>query len=97
MKIFTKNRGILTITALFIAVMFLYNIFFKPEPSTVSPESSASNVGDDLLKMHEELQKVTFDQALFSSPGYLMLADFSTDIPPQATGRPNPFNTIGRD
>ena len=60
-------------------------------------ESSVSGVGNDLLKIFSELQSVTFDQSLFSSPGYLGLTDFSTSIPPQTTGRTNPFDAIGRD
>ena len=63
----------------------------------VLSELSASSIGDDLLKIYGELQRITLDQAIFSSPRYLELTDFSTAIPPQTTGRPNPFDTIGRD
>lgn len=63
----------------------------------VPSELSASSVGDDLLKIFGELQKVTLDQAIFSAPDYLLLTDFSTSIPPQTTGRSNPFDIIGRD
>ena len=63
----------------------------------VPDELSASSIGNDLLKMHRELQGVAFDQTLFSSPGYLGLTDFSVSIPEQTTGRPNPFDVIGRD
>lgn len=77
--------------------MFLYNIFFKSDTITAPSELSASSIGDDLLKIRRELQAVTLDQTLFSSPGYLLLDDFSTSIPQQITGRPNPFDIIGRD
>ncbi len=63
----------------------------------ISGGLQASGVGNDLLKIFDELQKVTLDQNLFSSPGYLELTDFSTSITPQATGRTNPFDVIGRD
>ncbi|MDP3763105.1 MAG: hypothetical protein Q8Q92_00360 [bacterium] len=64
---------------------------------SVSGEPQASGVGNDLLKIFDELQKVTLDSSLFSSSGYLELTDFSTNITPQATGRTNPFDVIGRD
>ena len=64
---------------------------------SISGESQVSGVGNDLLKIFDELQKVTLDQSLFSSSGYLELTDFSTSIAPQATGRTNPFDVIGRD
>ncbi len=97
MKTILANKGILALIAFFILAMFIYNLFFKPEASSVPSELDASSIGNDLLKMHEDLKKVTFDQALFSSPGYLLLNDFSVAIPEQAVGRPNPFNSIGRD
>ena len=97
MDILTKNKGMLFVVVVFIVVMFLYNVFFKVETIPVSSELSASSIGDDLLKIHGELQRVTLDRAIFSSTGYLLLNDFSTVISPQTTGRPNPFDIIGRD
>ena len=97
MKTLIANKGILAAVGIFIIVMFLYSLFFKSETTLVPDELSASNIGNDLLKMHRELQGVAFDQTLFSSPGYLGLTDFSVSIPEQTTGRPNPFDVIGRD
>lgn len=97
MDILTKNKGILSVVVVFIVAIYLYNIFFKSETMPVTSELSASSIGDDLLKIHGELQRVTLDRAIFSSTGYLLLNDFSTVISPQTTGRPNPFNIIGRD
>lgn len=97
MKTLTANKGIIAAVAIFIMVMFLYNLFFKAENLSVPSELSASSIGDDLLKIHSELQAVSLDREIFSSSGYLLLSDFSVEIPPQATGRPNPFNIIGLD
>jgi len=97
MKTLIANKGILITITVFIVVLFLYDIFFKSEAIAAPSELSASSIGNDLLKMQTELQKVSFDQALFSSPSYLFLTDFSVDIPQQITGRPNPFNIIGQD
>lgn len=97
MKTLLANKGILGIIAIFIIAMFIYNLLFKPETVSVPNELTASSVGNDLLKMHEDLKKITFDQTIFSSSGYLFLNDFSVDIPQQSVGRLNPFNLIGRD
>lgn len=97
MNTLKKNKGTLAAIAIFIVAMFLYNLFIKSETITVPSELSASRIGDDLIKMHEELQAITLDKSVFSSSGYLLLTDFSTVIPPQMTGRPNPFDIIGRD
>ncbi len=87
----------LAAVALLVAAIVLYNFFFKSEAITVPSESAASAIGEDLIKIRGDLQKVTLDQTIFSSPGYLLLIDFSTEIPKQATGRSNPFDIIGRD
>lgn len=97
MEILSKGKGILGIVAIFIVAMFLYNLFFKPEVSTVVSDLETSNVGNELLKMREALQAVTLDQSLFSSIGFINLVDYTNPVPSQPTGRSNPFNTIGRD
>jgi len=97
METLIKNKGILATVAIFILAMFLYNFFFKSEMTPVADQLSTSSVGNDLLKTFEELQAVTLDPSVFASLGYLELADFSSSIPQQPTGRPNPFNIIGRD
>lgn len=82
---------------IFLAAMLLYNFFLKSAMLPPATELSASSIGDDLVKLREKLQSVTLDKSLFSSTGYLLLSDFSTTIPAQATGRSNPFDIIGRD
>ena len=97
METFSKGKGILGLAAIFVVAMFLYNLFFKPESASIVSNLDASGAGNELIKMRQELQAVTFDQTLFNSAGYVNLIDFSTAILSQPTGRPNPFNTIGKD
>ncbi|MEK7461486.1 MAG: hypothetical protein AAB586_00215 [Patescibacteria group bacterium] len=92
-----NNKGTLAIIIIFIVAMFLYNFFFKSNTIAIPSEVPASSIGDDLIIMREKLQAVTLNQSIFSSVGFLLLTDFSTDIPSQPVGRPNPFNIIGRD
>lgn len=94
---FTKNKWILIAVAVFIMVMLSYNFFSKSETVSLPDESSTVVIGEDVIKIFKQLQDITLDQSLFSSAGYLLLKDFSNSVPQQATGRPNPFNVIGRD
>lgn len=97
MKIISDNKGILGLVALFIMVMFFYNLFIRQAIIAAPTESPVSSIGDELVKIQKELQATTLDRELFSSSEYLLLTDFSVSIPQQPTGRPNPFDIIGRD
>jgi hypothetical protein len=97
MKALVKNKGILGVAAFFIFAMFIYNSFFKSVPVEGPSDLSASNIGADLLKLNQDLQKVSLDQTLFSAPTYIFLTDLTTEVAPQPLGRPNPFDPIGRD
>jgi hypothetical protein len=95
MKIFSSNKGILAIVAIFVLVMFLYNVFIKGEPIPLESELAATTIAEDLLQTSMELEAIKFDQAAFSAPGYLLLVDFNIEIEPQPLGRLNPFANIG--
>lgn len=97
MNMLKKNKGTLSAIAIFVVVIFLYKFFFESETLAIPSELPASNIGDDLIKIHEELQAVTLNRTIFSFPSYLLLTDFSIAIPQQPIGRSNPFNIIGRD
>lgn len=97
MKTLIKNKSLLAAIIIFVVGMFVYNSYFKLEVIPESDESSATVVGDDLLKIHKELKLVALDRTVFSSLGYLLLTDFSIKVESQPTGRSNPFDIIGRD
>ena len=97
MKTLIQNKNTLAIIAFFILAMFIYNFFFKSDVISPTTETEASIIGDDLIKIHNDLQAVTLSREVFTSAAYLYLTDFSTAIPQQAVGRSNPFNNIGRD
>ncbi|OHB11491.1 MAG: hypothetical protein A3G05_01650 [Candidatus Zambryskibacteria bacterium RIFCSPLOWO2_12_FULL_45_14] len=92
-----KNKIAIIAVVIFLLLMLSYNVFFKSETVSLPDESSATLIGEDLIKIFNELKAVTLDQSIFSSKGYLLLTDFSKSVPQQAIGRPNPFNVIGRD
>lgn len=93
----SANKGILLVVVVFVLVMVLYKIFLRPDATLIPDEAVASNIGNDILKLKTELEKVNFDQSLFSSLGYLGLIDITVPIPGLPVGRPNPFDIIGRD
>lgn len=97
MKTLNENKTIIGAIAIFITLILLYNIFLKADPEFIPDEGEASVIGEDLIRTHAELQRVSLDSSLFSSPGYRALIDFNLAIPAQPTGRPNPFDIIGRD
>lgn len=97
MQTLSNSKAIISIIALFIAGMFIYNSFFASDRASMPVDPTASNVGNDLLEIRNQLQRVTLGREILSDEKFLELADFSADIPQLPTGRPNPFNVIGRD
>lgn len=105
MKTIKDYKGIFTALGIFIAAIFLYNMFFKPNEDAittaidgVSEGSAASQaIGSDILELSAKLQTVKLREDIFSSPLYRSLVDFSTPVQNQAVGRANPFDAIGRE
>jgi hypothetical protein len=97
MKSLEKNKGTLIAIVVFVLVIVVYNTFLKPGQITLPSEAEAVSVGDDLLKMADQIMSVNIDKSLFNDPNYVYLTDFSAEIPQDPVGRPNPFNVIGRD
>ncbi len=93
----SANKGILMVVIIFVLVMVLYKIFLRPDTALIPDESLATSIGDDILSLRTELEKVNFDSTLFSTPGYLGLIDLTVSIPNLPVGRTNPFEVIGRD
>lgn len=90
-----KSKGFLTLVALFVLGMFIYNFFLKSNAPVAQNESTLA-VGKELLKLSDDLSKAQLSQGLFTLPGYVFLTDFSAPIPLEPLGRVNPFDTIGR-
>jgi len=97
MKSLEKNKGTLIAIVIFVLVIVVYNMFIKPGQISLPSEVEAVSVGEDLLKMAEQISAVNLDRSIFSDPNYLYLTDFSAQVPEDPIGRPNPFNVIGRD
>lgn len=92
MKTLAKNKTTLVAIALFMMIIYVYNLF-KSDTQLIAPV----NVGEDIVELFARLEQVTLNQELFSSPLYRNLNDHSVELVPEPTGRTNPFNPIGRD
>ena len=94
---FQKNKNSIIAVAVILLALWGYKTFFKSESVATSANVAADQVGSEVLDLSASLQSVMLDQTLFSSPLYKHLTDFSSAIPTQPSGRPNPFDIIGRD
>ena len=99
MKTIKKYKNTLYAAVAIVALAFLYNLLFSASTDTLLEltESPTDVIGREVVQLSDVLNGVTLDDAIFSSPSYLFLTDFSVTVEPQPTGRPNPFNIIGRD
>ena len=53
-------------------------------------------VGADLLATLESVPGIKLDSRVFDNPSFKSLSDFGVKIPPQESGRRNPFAPVGR-
>lgn len=97
MKLLNQNKGVIAAIIIFVSLLWLYNTFFSSELVLDEGNTAARLAGTGLVNTFSSLEGVTFDQTIFSHRAYQSLIDFSVIVPAQPVGRPNPFNTIGRD
>ena len=94
MQAIFKSKAFLGIVLLFILGTLGYSFFVTTDVPT---EESALSIGKDLTDLSDQLSRAQLSQALFSTPSYKYLTDFTAPIPQQTIGRNNPFDIIGRD
>lgn len=56
---------------------------------------AGAEVGSDVIALIQQIKTLRIDQSIFSDPAFLSLTDYTTPIPPQPVGRPNPFAPLG--
>lgn len=90
-----KNSKIMTglvLVAVVVLGYFAYSSLSTPSPAVVIQESPASQ---SLLVALSNLHTIKLNGAVFSDPAFQSLSDFGVTIPPQPTGRRNPFAPLG--
>jgi hypothetical protein len=96
MKLITQNIGVVAAVVMILGAVLVYNTLFRSEGIFIPVATQSDHIKNEALDTLSKLQNVALDQTLLSSPGYLLLSDFSATVTVQAKGRPNPFNLICR-
>jgi hypothetical protein len=104
-EFFTKYKNIFLAIIIAVIVFFLYTRFFgnseNQSDSLLIAGSGGTTqeitIGKEFLSVLLELRSINLDESLFESKSFLILRDFSQEVEPQASGRPNPFREIGFD
>lgn len=52
---------------------------------------------EDLLKVLMSLKSIKLDTGFFDNKVFQSLVDFSVELPPEESGRPNPFSPLGNN
>lgn len=79
-----------------------YAFFGKTGPVIITENtegnmSEGEVVGQDILDLVDNLNKIIIDRTVFSSALFFNLIDFSATLYPESLGRTNPFAPIGSD
>jgi len=100
-----KYKNIILAIIIAVVVFFLYTRFFGSSDdqsnSLLVAESGSVlqevAIGKEFLSILLELRSLTLDESLFEDRSFLILQDFSQEVRPQPSGRPNPFSDIGNN
>ena len=93
-----QNRNIITgivILAVLVGGYFLYNNFTNAPPPLIISDSS-QQAGQDILNLLASFQTISIDPAVFGSPLFQNLKDYTIILPQESQGRLNPFAPIGQ-
>lgn len=79
------------------ALVWGYFHFFSggSEPLLTSTDPASTAVTQELISTLGSLKTIKLDPAIFKDPLFVSLSDFGVVIPPQQTGRRNPFAPLG--
>lgn len=97
MKTLEKNKSIVVAIIIFVFAIILYQFFWQPSLPMLETDSRVENMGQDVVNTYNKLQKITFNQEIFSSTLYRGLSDFSVGLPTLPRGRTNPFGALGQN
>jgi hypothetical protein len=92
---FSNNKFVIVIAVLLIAGALWYGFSGSSESSSVlgteNPAGEVNSEDQDLVATLLKLRSVTLTGTIFSSPVFLVLKDFSTEITEEPVGRVDPF------
>lgn len=100
MKILLAILGVIVL----IFVYAMYSSGAKKSEGTVPPgaENASTATGtptfsekENLLKVLTSLKSIKLDTSFFENKVFQSLVDFSVELTPEESGRPNPFSPLG--
>ena len=94
MDFLKKNK--LAVGVLIIGVMGFYLYSISGGGSSAVLTETQTVVGADRLATLESVPGIRLDSRVFENPSFKSLSDFGVKIPPQESGRRNPFAPVGR-
>ncbi len=99
MKLSQTQKLIIAVIIFALAGFILYKSFSGSNPGTVViPEAMATSTEvQEVVDLTNQINGVSIDLGLFSSPLFVNLVDFNVLPSPEPQGRPDPFADIGND
>ncbi|MES2203075.1 MAG: hypothetical protein V4474_02005 [Patescibacteria group bacterium] len=90
----TKLIGALVVILVLCGVAYFYWGSSAPaSPVAVAPTEPVAS--QELLTTLGSLRSIQLDPSIFSDPLFVSLSDFGVTIPPEPSGRRNPFAPVG--
>jgi hypothetical protein len=102
---FSQNQKLIFALVLFaVAGFIVYQSFFSANTTNTAGTATSGMAtttidsgSQDIINMASQIDTISIDSNLFSSPLFLSLIDFDAPLTPEPQGRPNPFANIGND
>jgi hypothetical protein len=95
MQFIKKNMTVIIGVLVAAAAFYVYYAYFSGGSQPLLSQPTESPASQSLLLTLTSLQSIKLDPALFSDPVFQSLTDFGVTIPPEASGRPDPFAPVG--
>ena len=95
-----KRYRISIISIVVLVILFaVYSLYFTDgEETSLIRDSASGTISADqreLLALLSSLESVELNDALFATPEFRSLIDWSRELPPESVGRSNPFAPLG--
>jgi len=93
---FESHKNLIISVAVIIVLGVVGFYYFNSNSSSSQPllTDSTSTSSDSFLSTLNELQSLSLDSSIFSSPGFVLLNDNTVTLPTVSSGRQNPFAPI---
>ena len=94
MDFLKKNKTTIGGGAALLLVVYVYFTYFSGGSAPLTALSSDQAGSGELLVTLNSLGTINLDDKIFTNPVFVSLSDFGVSIPPQQSGRRNPFAPI---